>query len=138
MDLVSAALDLGGKLITRIWPDPVQQQAAQLELLKLAQSGELAHLAADTELAKMQGEVNKVEAAAPDLFTRGWRPAVGWTCAAGLACQFLIGPMLTWGGGLMGTKVVFPELDMGTLLTLLFGMLGLGSLRTFEKVKGAA
>lgn len=137
-DAISAALAIGGKLIDRLWPDPTQAAAAQLELLKLAQNGELAQLAADTDLAKLQIEVNKVEAAAPDLLTRGWRPMVGWVCCAGLATQFLIGPFCTWGAGLMGAVVVFPELDMATLLTLLLGLLGLGSLRTVEKLKGAA
>ena len=137
-DVISAALDIGGKLIERLWPDPAQKQAAQLELLKLAQTGELAQLAADTELARGQLAVNQVEAAAPDFFTRGWRPFIGWICGAGLATQFMIGPLATWAGQLMGAEIAFPTLDMGTLLTLLMGMLGLGAMRTAEKIRGAA
>jgi hypothetical protein len=137
-DVISAALDIGGKLIERLWPDPAQKQAAQLELLRLAQTGELAQLTADTELAKGQLAVNQVEAAAPDLFTRGWRPFIGWICGAGLATQFMIGPLATWVGQLFGATIAFPQLDMGTLLTLLLGMLGLGAMRTAEKIKGAA
>lgn len=138
LDPFSALLDIGGKIIDRVIPDPEAKRAANLELLKLAQTDGLAKLAAETDLAKAQIGVNAAEAASGDFFTRGWRPAVGWTCAGGLASQFLIGPFVTWGAAMMGRAVVFPQLDMGTLLTLLFGMLGLGSLRTVEKLNGAA
>lgn len=137
-DPLSAILDLGGKVIERVFPDPVQRDAAKLELLKMQQSGELAQLTADTELAKGQLAVNEAEAGNASLFVSGWRPAVGWVCAAGLASQFLVAPLATWGAALAGHPIVFPELPMETLLTLLFGMLGLSTNRTMEKIKGVA
>lgn len=137
-DAVTAALDIGGKLIDRLIPDPAQKSAAALELLKLQQSGELATLAADTDLARGQLEVDKVEAASPATFTSGWRPAVGWVCAAGLASQFLVAPFATWAAALIGHPIAYPSLDIGTLLTLLLGMLGLGAARTVEKIQGVA
>jgi len=130
IDPVSAALDIGGKLIDRLWPDPAQRDAAKLELLKLQQSGQLAEMTQQTE-------INKVEAASSSVFVAGWRPAVGWVCVVGLAYTFLLQPLLSWLSSINGWAIP-PALDMGDLLTLLGGMLGLGGLRTFEKVQRVA
>jgi hypothetical protein len=70
------------------------------------------------------------------MFVAGWRPFIGWVCGAGLATQFLVGPLFTWVAALLGKPVVFPVLDLSTLVTLLIGMLGLGGMRTLEKVNG--
>lgn len=130
LDPVSAVLDIGGKLIDRLWPDPATRDAAKLELFKAQQSGELQILANDTLLAKAQIEVNVEEAKSPSLLVSGWRPSIGWVCSGGLAYQFIVYPIaIAWV-----PKIV--QLDMGTLLTLLFGMLGLGAMRTTEKLKG--
>lgn len=130
--------DIAMKVIDRVIPNPEAKAAAQLELLKLTQSGDLAQLASETQLALGQLEVNKAEAASPSVLTSGWRPAVGWVCAAGLAYQFLLAPLMTWGSSLVGKAVVAPALDMSTLLTLLLGMLGLGGMRTIEKLNSKA
>lgn len=135
LDPITAALDIGGKLIDKLWPDPAQRDAAKLELFKLQQSGELAQLTAETDLAKGQIAINTTEAGNEHLFVSGWRPFIGWVCGAGLATQFLVAPIVTWLAALYGKQVVFPELDMGTLLTLLLGMLGLGGMRTAEKIQ---
>jgi hypothetical protein len=137
-DPISAALDIGGKLIDRLWPDPAQKDAAKLELLKMTQTGELAQLTADTDIAKAQNAVNAAEAANPNLFVSGWRPAVGWVCALGLLSQFIFRPFAMFLSQWFGRIVDYPSLDMGTLLTLLAGMLGLGSMRMYEKLNGVA
>jgi hypothetical protein len=85
---------------------------------------------------KGQVEIDKIEAANSNLFVAGWRPFIGWVCGVGLATQFLIGPLFTWIAAMFGKTVVFPVLDLGTLATLLFGMLGLSGMRTVEKVNG--
>lgn len=138
LDPVTAALELGGKIIDKVFPDPAARAAAQLELMKLAQEGELAQLTAETDLAKAQAEINQVEASSASLFVSGWRPFVGWVCGLGLAMQFLVAPMVSFLASMMGRQLAVPALDMSTLLTLLFGMLGLGGMRTFEKMKGVA
>jgi hypothetical protein len=130
-DPVGAALDLGSKIIERLWPDPAKRDEAKLELFKMQQAGELAQITA-------QLKVNEVEAANPSVFVSGWRPFVGWVCTVALAMQFIIAPIATWIAALAGHAVAFPSLDMGTLLTLLGGMLGLGGLRTVEKLSGVA
>jgi hypothetical protein len=90
------------------------------------------------ELAKAQIGVNAVEAASPSLFTSGWRPAIGWICGAALAYQYLLRPLVSWGVIAAGHPLpMMPGLDEN-LWQLLMGMLGLGGLRTFEKVKGVA
>ena len=131
LDPVSALLDIGGKVMDRLWPDPAQAAAAKLELFKLQQSGELAVIAG-------QMDINKVEAANPSVFVSGWRPSVGWVCSSGLAIQFVVGPLAEWGSTLYGTPVKFPQMDMGTMMPLLLGMLGLGAMRTAEKISGVA
>jgi hypothetical protein len=133
-DPFTALLDVGGKVIDRVIPDPTAKAAANLELLKLAQNGELAQLAAQTDLAKGQLAVNEAEAANGATFVSGWRPFVGWVCGSGLGFQFLLAPLLTWAAALAGHPVRVPELDMSTLLTLLTGMLGLGGMRTLENL----
>lgn len=125
MDPITAALDIGGKLIDRLWPDPAQANVAKLELFKLQQSGELSQIAG-------QLEINKVEAANPNVFVSGWRPFIGWICGVGLAYQFLIYPIL------IAFVPKVQQLDMGTLITLLGGLLGLGTMRTVEKLNGVA
>jgi Holin of 3TMs, for gene-transfer release len=130
-DPVSALLDIGSKVIDRVWPDPAQAAAAKLELMKLQQSGELAQIAG-------QMEINKVEAANPSVFVSGWRPSIGWVCSAGFAVQFVIGPLAEWGSALYGQPVKFPTMDFGTMMPLMLGMLGLGGMRTAEKIQGVA
>ena len=137
-DIVTAVSDIGGKLIDRLWPDPAQAAQAKLELLKMQQSGELAKLAADTDLMKGQLAVDQAEASNSNMFVAGWRPFIGWVCGSGLAFQFIANPLITWGTQLAGKNVPVPSLDLGTLLTLLFGMLGLGYMRTTEKLAGKA
>jgi len=126
-------------IIDKLIPDPQAQADAKLKMLDMAQKGELAALDAEMKLALGQLEVNKVEAAAPDLFRGGWRPGAGWACVFGLVYQFFLMPILPWLAAVIGLDVPpLPAIDSETLLTLLFGMLGLGGLRTFERIKGKA
>lgn len=131
-----AAFDFASKVIDRVIPDPAAKLAASQHLLDLQQQGLLAQLAAETDLAKGQLAINQAEAGNANLFVSGWRPFIGWVCGSGLAYQFIVSPFLTWGSELFGHKVVGPVLDLGTLVTLLFGMLGLGAMRSYEKVNG--
>lgn len=133
--MITTLIPIIGTLLDKLIPDPKTAAEAKIKAIELAQRGELASLDADMRLALGQIEVNKVEAGS-DLFRGGWRPFVGWVCAVGLAVQFVLSPILTWVSLLFGFGVQFPVLDMSVLLTLLFGMLGLGTLRTKEKLSG--
>ena len=133
-----AVINAAVGIIDKVIPDPAQKAAAQLAILQLQQSGQLEQLKADTQLALAQTNVDAVEAASPSFFKSGWRPAVGWVCGIGLFVQFLVNPIGSWVAALMGHPVAFPPLDLGTLMTLLFGMLGMGTLRSFDKKAGTA
>lgn len=128
--LVSSLFGLATKIADRLFPDPAQAARFQLEVLKMQQAGEFKDLEADLQARLAQVEVNKEEARAPDFFTRGWRPFIGWICGMGLAYQFLVRPLLV---GVLARD--FPALELETLMTLLFGMLGLGAMRTTEKLR---
>ena len=89
------------------------------------------------QLALAQIEVNKAEAASGSIFKGGWRPAVGWVCAIAFAYHFIIKDLVVFVCAASGVELPdLPEFDMGTLLTVLGGMRGIGGLRTYEKQKG--
>lgn len=123
------------KIIEKVIPDPQAKAQAQLKTLEMQQAGEFKQIETDLQLALGQLEVNKIEAAAPDLFRGGWRPAVGWVCVIGLLYTYLGQPLLAWGSGIWSVPAP-PSLDLGDLLILLGGMLGLGGMRTMERLKG--
>jgi len=131
LDPISAALDLGTTLINKIFPDPAQASEAKLKLLELQQNGELAIMTAQTD-------INKQEASSSSVFVSGWRPAIGWVCALALAYQYLVRPLGGTIASLLGMTIPpLPGLD-DNLWQLMMGMLGMGGLRTFEKVQGVA
>ena len=90
------------------------------------------------EINKAQIEVNKVEAGSSSLFVSGWRPFVGWTCGVALCYHFVLQPFLMFILSSTGNPMELPVFHMETLTTVLMGMLGLGGLRTYEKVKRSA
>jgi hypothetical protein len=90
------------------------------------------------ELAKGQLEVNKVEAASKSMFVAGWRPAVGWVCVLGMASNFIIIPMANFGLAIAESSITIPLIDTSTMMPVLMGMLGLGVMRSVEKVQGVS
>ena len=84
-----------------------------------------------------QLDINKAEAQSGSIFKGGWRPAVGWTCAIAFMYHFILKDLIIFGCAIAGVELPdMPDFDMGTLLTVLGGMLGIGGLRTYEKQKG--
>lgn len=137
--LLGTLIGIGKDLIDRVFPDKDKQAAerasAELELLKLTQTERIQDKANEVAIALGQNEVNKVEAGSDGLFRGGWRPFVGWVCGTGLAYQMVFRPIFGWAGQNFYGWVLPPSLELDTLLTLLFGMLGLGAYRTYEKIK---
>jgi len=88
------------------------------------------------ELEKSQLEVNKVEAGHHSLFVSGWRPAVGWVCVLGMAGNFMVIPFANFVLALLEINVKVPLIDTATMMPVLMGMLGLGAMRTYEKISG--
>lgn len=114
--------DLAGTIVNKIWPDASQAQ-------KDALAFQLAQITAQTD-------TNKVEAGNQSVFVAGWRPFIGWVCGSAFAWTFVIGPMVSYAAKLAGITVALPVLDLSELTPVLLGMLGLGAMRTVEKVNG--
>ena len=88
------------------------------------------------ELAKGQLEINKAEAQSRNVFVAGWRPFIGWVCGVAMAYNYVVQPILIFTLAQFDYLVALPALDLGEMMPVLMGMLGLGSLRSFEKYKG--
>jgi hypothetical protein len=131
LDPVSALLDIGGKVIDRLWPDPLQAAQAKLELIKLQQSGELAAMTG-------QLDINRAEAASGSVFVSGWRPFIGWVCGAACAWNWLGLKVTLIAASYLGHQLALAPADLGEMMPVLMGMLGIGGLRTIEKINGVA
>lgn len=138
MSLLAAAtalLPTISGLLDKLIPDPEARAKAQLDLLKLQQDGEFKELDAQLQINLAQAEINKVEASSQNGFQAGWRPLAGYMCVAGLGYEFLLRPLLPWALTVSGVEAPpLPSLD-GVLFELMFGMLGLGTLRTADRWK---
>jgi len=104
--------------------DPIERAKIELQLEQLEQA-----------LKMGQIEINKVEASNPNWFIAGWRPFIGWVGGFALAYTFILSPIIQWGCKLYGLHIEPPVLDTAMLFNLVLAMLGLGGMRTFEKLK---
>jgi hypothetical protein len=129
--LLPSLLPIFGEVLDRVVPDQQAAAKARLEL-------EAKLLEAASAQAGQQVAINQVEAANPSIFVSGWRPFIGWVCGAGLAWTFIFAPLLAWLLPAIGVASVMPVLQVEYLLELVVAMLGLGALRSFEKLKGVA
>jgi hypothetical protein len=129
--IVTALLPALGTLIDRLIPDRAAAEKAKAEMeLQLVQAANAAAMA--------QVEVNKIEAGHSSVFVAGWRPSIGWVCAAGLAWAFVVAPIASWSLMVLGIKAELPAIQFDHLFELVLAMLGIGGLRTFEKLRGVA
>jgi Holin of 3TMs, for gene-transfer release len=129
-DPISGGEALAGQIVSALqgwFPTAADKEKAQIAVLQTLQASDAA-----------QTDVNKQEAASTSLFVAGWRPAIGWICAAALAYQYVIVPVSVWASYAAGHPFPKPPTLDDTLWQLMFGMLGMGGLRTFEKLKGVA
>lgn len=110
-------------------PDPKAKAEALQKLEELHQNGELAVIAG-------QVEINKIEAASSNVFIAGWRPAIGWVLAAGLAVMLVVGPLMAWGSALALRPIDQPKMPTEVIMALTTSLLGLSGMRTWEKFKG--
>ena len=127
--VLAPILELGKGLLDRWFPDPAEKAKAEAEFLQMLQEQELKKVLA-------QLEVNAKEAVSPHLFVAGWRPFIGWACGAGFLWATIGQPVFAWVASAKGWPAP-PAIDTEVLLYVLGGMLGLGTLRTFEKTKRA-
>lgn len=123
-DIIDAVKDLAGEAIV----DKDKKRELDVELERLRQAGE--QRIHEEVLAQL--EVNKTEASNGSIFVAGWRPFVGWVCGVGLAAQAIVLPLLS------ATLGLEYQLDTELLMLTLGGMLGIGGMRTYEKVRGVS
>ena len=132
LDPISAALDIGGKLIDRLWPNPEEAAKAKLELLKMQQDGDLAIMTAQTD-------INKIEAGSSNLFVAGWRPFVGGCCGLAFLYAAILEPLARFiSQVIFGYSGIFPAIDTTLTMQILLGLLGMAGLRSWDKKNGTA
>lgn len=122
------------KLLDKIVPDPDARDKLKAALAEQENQIYLQEMQLALEADRAQTEINKTEAANPDIFVAGWRPFIGWVCGVAFAYHFIMQPLLAFAIANTGASVILPAFDMQELSTVLMGMLGLGSLRTLEKI----
>jgi hypothetical protein len=137
-----ALLETGRWLIDRMFPDKQAQEKERLsmeaELRRFVDENERKWFELAQQSDKYQTDTNTVEAGSSDPFVSRWRPFIGWVCGAAFAYHFILQPLLAFSITNLGHTVVLPAFDIDALFTVLMGMLGLGGLRTFERIKGKA
>lgn len=126
-----------GGVIEKVVPDPdlKAKLAHETELALINQAGEL-QKAIDAAAAK-QADINLEEAKSPSLFVSGWRPAAGWLCIVGIGYAALLQPIVSWISALFHGPAM-PLVDGAALVSLLLALLGLGTMRSYEKTQGVA
>jgi len=130
-DPISAGLGLANTIIEKLFPDKTKQEEAKAAL-------KMADLTNEFNLFYGQIQTNIEEAKSSSIFVAGWRPAVGWVCAAGFAWQYVVGPFSLFALNAFGMAVSLPALETGELMTILLGMLGLAGMRSYDKSKGTS
>lgn len=138
MDIISTVLSGGVKPIFEgiggLAKDIRQAITGEISAEKKA---EIEQRAMEIEFAatKAQTDINLEEAKNPNIFVSGWRPFIGWICGVSLGWQFIGSPIFEWVIKITGKDITAPALDTGNLITILFALLGLGGMRTYEKTK---
>lgn len=131
IDPITAGLELFGKVIDRVLPNKEQADAAKAEAIRMQMAGEL-------QLILGQQSINQVEAGSSSVFVAGWRPFIGWVCGLGCAWNWIGLPVAKFILALQDSTIVLQMASMTEMMPLLFGLLGIGGYRTYEKVKGVA
>ena len=130
MSILTSLIGPVSGILDKVIPDKDMKAKLAHELATMADTH-----AQQALLAQL--EINKAEAASGSVFKGGWRPFVGWVCGIALLYHFILSPLIIFSVTLTGIEIPpIPEFDMGSLMTVLMGMLGLGGLRTYEKQKG--
>ena len=129
MGLITAVLPAGTDVIGRFLPEDKEKRAkAERDIEK-----QLTNSLAKIDLAQL--DINKTEAGHRSVFVAGWRPFIGWSCGIALCYSYVVQPILVFILAQTGYLVELPRMDLGEMMPVLMGMLGLGGLRTFEKFK---
>ena len=117
--------------------DPTKK--AELEAQLTAENIDLEKTQLAGVIAQLQGQLDtdKAEAASKSVFVAGWRPWIGWVCGSAFAWAYVLQPFCAFALSAFHVQVMLPTLDLSEMMPVLLGMLGLGGLRTYEKVQNA-
>ncbi|MEZ6933585.1 holin family protein [Aeromonas sp. BC14] len=132
-DLIKTGID-------KIWPDKTEADKAKAALAQAELQGALKEMEVQWENANAQIKVNEQEAASTNIFVAGWRPFVGWVCGSAFAWTFVLQPIVVTVFAAVGHPIdqnQLPKLDFSQIQPVLYGLLGLGAMRTYEKLKKA-
>lgn len=131
-DIIGAGLDIINKFI----PDPQAKALAAYQMAQLKQQDEFKQLDVQIQQIQAQTDTNKAEAASTSIFVAGWRPFIGWICGAGCGWNWIGLPIATFTATAVGHPITIAPADLSQMLPLLMGMLGMGAMRTVEKLNG--
>ncbi len=134
-DPVTALLKVGNSVIERIWPDATERDKQKVRLAEIAQTGDLARLESEILLLTGQMQINMQEAQHKSIFVAGWRPFCGWVGGVSFAYATIFEPIMRFVATMVGYTGSFPELNTTLTMQILFGMLGLGVMRSVDKSK---
>ncbi len=121
IDAVSAV----GNVVDQLFTTDEERAQAALLMAKIRQKPQI-----------LQAEINRVEASHRSLFVAGWRPFIGWVCGLGFLWAFLLHPLFQWGVAIAGLEITPPDINTDSLMQLVLALLGLGTLRSVEKMTG--
>jgi hypothetical protein len=121
---LGAVSDLVNTAINQIWPNKTEQEKQQLAAAVMVVQGQI--------------DINKAEASNPSVFVSGWRPFIGWVCGAACAWNWIGLPVAKMALTIAGHPLDLAPANLTEMLPVLMGMLGLGGLRTIEKMNGVA
>ena len=127
--LIDTIIGAVESVLDKVIPDTNARAQAKEELAK-------AVLQDDFQLALSQIQVNQEEAKSENLFKSGWRPSIGWACSLTFILNFVLFPIINYFLVMFGHQAILIPFDTNTLMTVLGGLLGIGGLRTIEKIKG--
>lgn len=127
-DTAAGPIEALGTAFDKLFTSDEERKQAEAVLAKIAQQPHI-----------LQAEINKIEAGHRSVFVAGWRPFIGWVCGSALAYSFIARDLLAWGLQIWAPETEPPpELAMEHLITVMVSLLGLGGLRSMEKLRGRA
>ena len=121
---LGAVSDLASTVINKIWPDKTEAEKQQLAAAVMVVQGQL--------------DIDKAESSNPSVFVSGWRPFIGWVCGSACAWNWIGLPIAKVIVVILGYKLDLAPANLTEMMPILFGMLGLGTLRTVEKINNVA
>jgi hypothetical protein len=121
---VGEVAGLANTVINKLWPDKTEQEKQELAAAVMVVQGQI--------------DTNKEEAKSPSVFVSGWRPFIGWVCGMACAWNWIGLKVALFIAAYLGKNLNITPADITEMMPVLLGMLGLGGMRTVEKIQGVA